>query len=67
MLLPSVTVMEVMVASVLESLNTFALAVEPEHGSVTEMLKLTCYAPELRLKVEELAGPLLAIVISLVK
>jgi hypothetical protein len=56
-----------MVASVPESLNTTAVAVEPEQGSVTATLKLTCYAPELRLKVEEPAGPLLATVISFVK
>ena len=64
--LPSVTVIEVIVALV-SSLKVTAFAVEAEHGSVTSMLKLTWSLEVFTLKVEEPAGPLEATVIVFVK
>ena len=64
--LPSVTAVEVTTESPL-SLKTTVAAVDAEQGSVTSIEKVTRSFAAFKLKVEEPAGPLLAIVIELVK
>ena len=65
-LAPSVTLIDVIVAAEL-SLKTLAVAVEAPQGSVTTISKLIWSLDVFKLKVEELAGPFDAIVITFVK